>query len=79
LILNTFRLHKKINGYSKFFKNCIAHGGIALVNFGLYSVFAPDAIIDARPIQEKAANNRLDTQSIVLIALGVLALLTTMF
>ncbi len=53
--------------------------GIVLVGFGLFNVFTPDTIIDAGPIQVISKDNSLDSESIVFICLGVVALIAAMF
>ena len=53
--------------------------GIVLVCFGLYNVFFQDTGIEAGPIQLKAKVNSIDSESIVFIALGVVALIAAIF
>lgn len=53
--------------------------GLVLIGFGLYTIFTPDTVFEAGPISLKAKNNKLDVQSIVIISLGVLALLGSVF
>jgi len=53
--------------------------GLALIGFGLYTIFTPDTVFEAGPISLKAKNNTIDTQSIVIIGLGVIALIGAVF
>lgn len=53
--------------------------GLAMIGFGLYTIFTPDAVLEVGPLSVKAKNNSIDTQSIVIIGLGVLVLLGAVF
>ncbi|UOB18187.1 hypothetical protein [Abyssalbus ytuae] len=53
--------------------------GVVLIAYGLYTVFAPDAVIDAGPLHVEASDNSIDTKSILIIGIGVLAFLGAMF
>ncbi len=48
--------------------------GVILIAYGLYSAFFAQTVVDAGPLQVKSKEG-LNTQNIVLIALGVVALL----
>ena len=52
--------------------------GVILVGYGLYTAFAPETIIDAGPLQVQSKSG-LTTQSVITIALGVVALLAAVF
>lgn len=53
--------------------------GIILIGYGLYTVFSPNTIIDAGPIQIKTNDNSFDTQSVIIIALGILSIVGAVF
>lgn len=53
--------------------------GIVLVSFGLYTVYFPDYVVDAGESQVTSKFASMETRSIVLLGLGVLALLTSFF
>ena len=55
-------------------KNILLLVGVILISYGLYTVFSPNTIIDAGPIQIKSNDNSFDTQSVVIIGLGVLSI-----
>lgn len=53
--------------------------GLGLIGFGLYTILTPDAVFEMGPLSVKAKSNSIDTQSIVIIGLGVLVLLGAVF
>ena len=55
-------------------KNILLLVGVILIGYGLYTVFSPNTIIDAGPLQVKSNDNSFDTQSVIIIALGVISI-----
>lgn len=53
--------------------------GLALIGFGLYTILTPDTVFEVGALSVKAKSNAIDTQSIVIIGLGVLALIGAAF
>lgn len=52
--------------------------GVLLVGFGLYNAFVPQEVLDVGPL-EVSAKEGLNTQTIAMIAIGVIALLAAGF
>ncbi len=51
--------------------------GIVLIGFGLYTVFSTS--VDAGPLQESAKDYTIETESIVLMVMGGVALIASIF
>ena len=64
---------------NKSLKTLLIVVGIALIAYGLYTMFSPDAVIDAGPISIEASDNSVSTQTIVVLVLGALALAAALF
>ncbi len=52
--------------------------GIVLIAFGLYNAFVPQEVLDVGPL-EVSAKEGLSSQTIAMIAIGVIALLAGAF
>ena len=53
--------------------------GIVLVGFGLFTVYATNPEIKAKPVQLMNVVKSMDTESIVLIGIGFVALFGSLF
>jgi hypothetical protein len=48
--------------------------GVILIGYGLYTILSPNTIIEVGPIQIKENDNGIDTQSVIIIGLGILSI-----
>ena len=53
--------------------------GLVLVGFGLFTVYSTNTEINTRPIQLMKIVKSMDTESIVLIGIGIVALFGGLF
>ena len=60
-------------------KSGLIIAGIVLVGFGLFTVYATNPQIDVRPIRLTNILKSMDTESIVLLCIGFLALIGGLF